>query len=120
MDTKIHEMKKVILHLHLDGALRPETVREWLEEDGTTLSLEDVKTRLMVDKDCKNLNEYLEKLQEIKSKKEERMHLLENKKEFLEKITEDKKNYTKQIEKIDILLNNYTLLKEEYYKRNKK
>lgn len=61
MDTKIHEMKKVILHLHLDGALRPETVREWLEEDGTTLSLEDVKTRLMVDKDCKNLNEYLEK-----------------------------------------------------------
>ena len=61
MDTRIHEMKKIILHLHLDGALRPETVREWLEEDGNALSLEEVKSRLMVDKDCKNLNEYLEK-----------------------------------------------------------
>lgn len=61
MNTRIHEMKKVILHLHLDGALRPETVRKWLEEDGKTLSLEDVKSRLMVNKDCKNLNEYLEK-----------------------------------------------------------
>ena len=57
----IEKMKKIILHLHLDGSLRPETVREWLAEDGEKLSLEEVKTRLMVDKDCKNLNEYLEK-----------------------------------------------------------
>ena len=57
----IEKMKKIILHLHLDGSLRPETVREWLAEDGEKLSLEEVKARLMVDKDCKNLNEYLEK-----------------------------------------------------------
>ena len=57
----IEKMKKIILHLHLDGSLRPETVREWLAEDGEKLSSEEVKARLMVDKDCKNLNEYLEK-----------------------------------------------------------
>ena len=60
-NQKIHEMKKVILHLHLDGSLRPETVREWLKEDGEELSLEEVKSKLMVNKNCKNLNEYLEK-----------------------------------------------------------
>lgn len=58
---KIHNMKKVILHVHLDGSLRPETVREWLKQDGEELSLQEVKKRLMVDNDCKNLNEYLEK-----------------------------------------------------------
>ena len=60
-NQRIHDMKKVILHLHLDGSLRPETVREWLKEDGEELSLEEVKSKLMVNKDCKDLNEYLEK-----------------------------------------------------------
>jgi len=50
------EMPKVVLHLHLDGSLRSETVAEWLGED-----VEEVKQKLMVDKDCRNLNEYLEK-----------------------------------------------------------
>lgn len=61
MDQVIHNMKKVVLHLHLDGSLRPETVREWLEEDGEGLTLDEVKERLMVDKECKDLNEYLKK-----------------------------------------------------------
>ena len=47
----IEKMKKIILHLHLDGSLRPETVREWLAEDGEKLSLEEVKARLMLYKD---------------------------------------------------------------------
>lgn len=61
MNHIIEEMPKVVLHLHLDGSLRPETVQKWLKEDGTELDLEEVKKRLMVNKDCKNLNEYLEK-----------------------------------------------------------
>ena len=46
LNQKIHDMKKVILHLHLDGSLRPETVREWLQEDGENVSLEEVKKGL--------------------------------------------------------------------------
>jgi len=56
MNKEIQEMPKVVLHLHLDGSLRPETVANWLGED-----LEIVKQKLMVDKDCRDLNQYLEK-----------------------------------------------------------
>ena len=59
---QIEEMPKVVLHLHLDGSLRPETVREWIyEATGKEPELENVKKLLMVDKDCRNLNEYLTK-----------------------------------------------------------
>lgn len=61
MESTIHKMSKVILHLHLDGSLRPETVQKWLEEDGEKLSLDEVQKSLMVEKDCKDLNEYLQK-----------------------------------------------------------
>ena len=38
--NKIKEMPKAVLHLHLDGSLRPETVYKWLKEQGKdTLSL---------------------------------------------------------------------------------
>lgn len=47
------------LHLHLDGSLRPETVRELLVDEGIELSLEEVSGMLTVSKDCKNLNDYL-------------------------------------------------------------
>lgn len=58
---KIEEMPKAVLHLHLDGSLRPETVYEWLKEQGEDVKLEEVQKALMVDKDCRDLNEYLEK-----------------------------------------------------------
>ena len=61
MEKEIIEMPKVVLHLHLDGSLRPETVKKWLEEEGENVSLEEVKKKLMVNKDCRDLNEYLEK-----------------------------------------------------------
>ena len=59
---QIKEMPKAVLHLHLDGSLRPETVKEWIKEMlGEDFSLEDVQRMLMVDKDCRDLNQYLEK-----------------------------------------------------------
>lgn len=58
---KIEEMPKAVLHLHLDGSLRPETVYSWLKEEGKDVTLEQVQTDLMVDKDCRDLNEYLQK-----------------------------------------------------------
>ena len=67
-----------------------------------------------------NNKEYKEKFNEIKKAKQERMQLFENKKEFLNQITQEKKNITKQIEKIDKILNDNNLLKKEYYARNEK
>lgn len=58
---KIQEMQKAVLHLHLDGSLRPQTVYNWLKEQGSEVSLEQVQKDLMVDKNCRNLNEYLQK-----------------------------------------------------------
>ena len=69
--------------------------------------------------DNKN-QDYNKKFNEIKKDKIERMQLFNNKKEFLNQITQEKKNITKQIEKIDKILNDNDLLKKEYYARNEK
>lgn len=58
---QIEEMPKVILHLHLDGSLRPETVHKWIKEQGREIDLEKLKKDLMVNKECRDLNEYLQK-----------------------------------------------------------
>ena len=64
--------------------------------------------------------EYKEQLEKTRNIKQERLQLIEDKKEFLNTITEEKKNYTKQIERIDKIINDNELLKKEYYARNEK
>lgn len=64
--------------------------------------------------------EYNEQFEKIRNKKQERLNLFDNKKDFINQITGEKKEYTKQIEKIDKILNNNELLKKEYYARNEK
>ena len=59
--NEIKKMPKAVLHLHLDGSLRPETVYKWLKEQGKEVTLEQVQKDLMVDKDCRDLNQYLQK-----------------------------------------------------------
>lgn len=61
LEEQIEQMKKVVLHLHLDGSLRPETVYKWLKEEGKNVTIEEVQKALMVEKDCRDLTEYLEK-----------------------------------------------------------
>lgn len=57
----VKAMPKAILHIHLDGSLRPETIHKWLQEKGEDVTLEEVTKRLMVDEGCRDLNQYLEK-----------------------------------------------------------
>lgn len=64
IEDKIKNMKKVELHLHLDGSLRSSTVKELLNNmDSNSYSEDEVKNMLTVDKDCSSLNEYLKKFQ---------------------------------------------------------
>lgn len=62
MNKQIIEMPKVILHDHGDGGLEEDCAREWiiqlLEKD---VKIEDVRKMLMVEKDCRDLNQYLQK-----------------------------------------------------------
>jgi adenosine deaminase len=63
MDIK--NIKKVELHLHLDGSLRPETVLEIAKKDNIKLpteNLEELKKYLKVSEDNKDLVEYLKKI----------------------------------------------------------
>ena len=64
--------------------------------------------------------EYKDKIDQYRKDKQEKLKMFENKKEFVAQITMDKKEATKQIEKIDKMLNNNELLKKEYYERNSK
>ncbi|GHV97010.1 adenosine deaminase [Lactobacillus nasalidis] len=55
-------MKKLIdLHLHLDGSVPYQTVRKLLAEEGKSLPEAELRKRLSVSPDCRNLDEYLDK-----------------------------------------------------------
>ncbi|MGN0483440.1 MAG: adenosine deaminase [Lachnospiraceae bacterium] len=57
-------MKMIDLHLHLDGSINPKNMVSLAEMTGVKLptnDLEELKKRMMVKPDCRNLGEYLEK-----------------------------------------------------------
>ena len=64
--------------------------------------------------------EYNDNFEKIRIQKQERLQLFDNKKEFINQISQEKRDYTKEIERIDKILNNNELLKKEYYARNEK
>lgn len=57
MDWKT--IPKIELHCHLDGSLRPELVRQLLEERGESRRLEELTEALRAPMDCGDLSEYL-------------------------------------------------------------
>lgn len=76
--------------------------------------------KIAIDITISNQEEQHDFWRELKETLEEELTKLQNKSKFLEQKTKEKKEYTKQIEKIDKILNNKDLLKEEYTNRNAK
>ncbi len=58
---EVINIPKILLHIHLDGSVDINLLYEWLKEDGYDLSFDEAKKKFQVDKDCKSLNQYLEK-----------------------------------------------------------
>ena len=58
---EVIKIPKILLHIHLDGSVDINLLYEWLKEDGYDLSFDEAKKKFQVDKDCKSLNQYLDK-----------------------------------------------------------
>lgn len=60
------------------------------------------------------------RLKEEKEILEAELSEIKDKKGYIEKVTEEKKQFTKEVKRIDLIINNKDLLIEEYEKRNQK
>lgn len=60
---QVKKLPKVELHCHLDGSIRPETLRKIAEPQGISLpeDPEQLKNLLVAPDDCQNLNDYLKR-----------------------------------------------------------
>ena len=59
---ELTQIPKIELHLHLDGAVPPETMWRMAQEKGLALpadTLEDFRTWLVRTADCRDVNTYL-------------------------------------------------------------
>ena len=57
----VNDIPKILLHLHLDGAIDIDDAFKWVKEDGIKVSKKDLLRELQVDEECHNLNDYLKK-----------------------------------------------------------
>lgn len=59
----VKKLPKVELHCHLDGSIRPQTLRKIADPQGIPLPTDDeqLNTLLVAPENCQNLNEYLER-----------------------------------------------------------
>lgn len=59
----VKKLPKVELHCHLDGSIRPQTLRKIADSQGISLPSDDEQLRTLVvaPETCQNLNEYLER-----------------------------------------------------------
>ncbi|MFX3634742.1 MAG: adenosine deaminase [Candidatus Pristimantibacillus sp.] len=63
---QLDQLPKIDLHLHLDGSVRPDTIREFASQLGKELPVteeEDLTPWMQIDDSCSSLKEYLSKFQ---------------------------------------------------------
>ena len=58
---EVKDIKKIVLHLHLDGSLDLDLAKKYAKEEGYNLTDKEIIKDLQVGKTCHNLNDYLEK-----------------------------------------------------------
>ena len=63
--------------------------------------------------------DYRKKIIDLENEKENEIKRFDNKKEFISNVSEEKKKCRLEIERIDKVLNDKELIKEEYTNRNK-
>ena len=100
----IENLKKIELHLHLDGSVRVSTIEELLDKN-------DLEKELVVDENTKSLTDYLKKFDLPIKVMQSKENLIRISKELCEdlisiihtysmKICRERKNKLKQIENI--------------------
>lgn len=89
-----------------------------LMQDKLSLDIIELICKLAIDIYINKDEEERKKFIECRSIKRSKLEEMQDKKDYLNKITEQKKKCTKEIERIDLILNNKDLLKEEYVQRN--
>ena len=82
------------------------------------IELVGIFCKIAIEEKSKQDSKELEFWKKLKTQTEIEFEKLENKTAYLEELTEEKKKITREIEKIDKLLNNQELLKKEYNERN--
>lgn len=86
------------------------------KEDEILSALSEVAMKVYMRKH----EDVLSHILKTKNEKEQEYALFQDKKKFIQVTSDKKKEYSKQIEKIDKIINNTTLLRNEYNKRNEK
>ena len=90
-----------------------------IKENKDYLSFYENLYKLSIERKAQLDEEYRKIIIDVKTEKENEIKKFNNKKEFISNISEKKKKCRLEIERIDKILNDKELLKEEYTNRNK-
>lgn len=110
---------KKLNYLNINQTIEDDDKESILIKDKKNEKFKKILYQLVMQIYLKNHCVEQEKIKQIKQEKQNQYELFLNKKEFIQKMTDEKKDCSTKIEKIDRMINNTELLRQEYIKRNK-